>query len=321
MKTKKIILQLAFVITLMACSLTFVAQANAQFNVLNEIGDKVDLPGKTATHGSSTGADGAKELTSIIFTVIDVVKYVAGTIAVTMLIIAGFRLVTAGKDIEKISESQKKNIGYSIASLIVIILADVVVKKVFFGETGDFLENASNAQMYAEQGTTIIEGIYGFMTKFIAAVAVLVIVGSGVGIALSFGNEDTAKSHRNRILWALGALVLVGVAEFVVREILFPNKGSSLPSVDNTKVLVVQFTNFISGFIATIAVLMLIYAGYLYVADVGKEENAKKAGTIIASAIIGILISLAAFAIVNSTVKLDRETIIKPITTPINIAP
>ena len=103
MKTKKIILQLAFVITLMACSLTFVAQANAQFNVLNEIGDKVDLPGKTATHGSSTGADGAKELTSIIFTVIDVVKYVAGTIAVTMLIIAGFRLVTAGKDIEKIS--------------------------------------------------------------------------------------------------------------------------------------------------------------------------------------------------------------------------
>lgn len=305
-KNKKLILGATFCIMLFSGILTFHQAAYAQFEIIEDVGKQVELPGKLATHGSSAADPGAAEITSIIFTVIDVVKYLVGSLAVIWLIISGVRLVTAGKDVEKISESQKKNIFYSIAALLIVIVADQLVK-VFFGDTGDVFENEATAKQFAQQGAELIEGIYGFATKFIGALAILVVVGSGIGISMSWSNEDTMKKHRNRILWALGALIVVGIAEFVVREVIFPKAGEALPDMEKAKLLIVKLTNFVSGFISTIAVLVCIYAGYLYTTGVANEENTKKAKTLITGAVIGLLIALGTFALVNTVVKLEKS--------------
>lgn len=306
LKNKKFWLQLGTIAALLVIVLSFDATAFAQFRAIRELGESVNLPGSGATHGSSTNVYGEGQITGIIFKVIDVVKYLVGTVAIGILIISGFQLVSAGKEVEKISTSQKENIKYAIIALMIVILADVLIKKVFFGQAGEVFESEATAKQFAQEGTKLAEGVYGFATKFIGAVAILVIVGSGIGIAASAGNEETIKKHRNRILWALGGLLMAGTGEFVVKDILFPKQGTVLPDTEKAKVLIVKLTNFVSGFISTIAVISILYAGYLYVTGVTNEENTKKAKTIITSAVIGLVIALGAFAIVNTVVKLEK---------------
>ena len=212
----------------------------AQFGSLEGIAEDIGLPGSVATHGKSSAEPGAAEITSIIFTVIDFIKYAVGTIAVVIITVSGVRLVSAGKEIEKVSESQKNNIKYALVALLIVLLADVVVEQIFFGQYGDVFESEATAKQYAQQGTLVIEGVYGLMTKFIAASAILIIVLSGIGIAASGGSEEGIKKHRNRILWALGGLFLTGIAEFVVKDIIFPQQGAVLPNIEKAKILIVK---------------------------------------------------------------------------------
>lgn len=57
--------------------------------------------------------------------------------------------------------------------------------------------------------------------------------------------------------------------------------------------------NTILGLLGFIAVIFVIYAGILYVTDGGGGDNLEKAKNIIKNAIIGIVIIIASFAIVN----------------------
>jgi type IV secretory pathway VirB2 component (pilin) len=79
---------------------------------------------------------------------------------------------------------------------------------------------------------------------------------------------------------------------------------SDLPSAlsgtsGDLKTLIQNIINTILGLLGFIAVIFVIYAGILYVTDGGGGENLDKAKNIIKNALIGIVIILASFAIVN----------------------
>jgi len=58
--------------------------------------------------------------------------------------------------------------------------------------------------------------------------------------------------------------------------------------------------NFILGFVGLIAVIMLIYGGFILLTSSGEEEKTKKAKSTILFAIIGIVVILFSFAIINT---------------------
>ena len=61
--------------------------------------------------------------------------------------------------------------------------------------------------------------------------------------------------------------------------------------------------NFILGFLGFIAVVYIIYGGFLYIMSGGDDGNVEKGKKIILNAAIGIIIILASFAIVNTVLK------------------
>ena len=61
-----------------------------------------------------------------------------------------------------------------------------------------------------------------------------------------------------------------------------------------------QFLNFFLGFLGFVAVVMIIYGGILYVTAAGKEDKTEQGKKIILYSIIGIVIILLSFAIVNT---------------------
>jgi len=68
----------------------------------------------------------------------------------------------------------------------------------------------------------------------------------------------------------------------------------------NLRQLVLTFLNFFLGFLGLIAVIMIIYGGVLYVTAAGEQEKVDKGKKIIMYAVIGIVIILLAFALVNT---------------------
>lgn len=68
----------------------------------------------------------------------------------------------------------------------------------------------------------------------------------------------------------------------------------------DARTLLLRIVNFFLGFLGVVAVLMVVYGGVLYVTSAGNDDNVGKAKKIILYAIIGILIILSAFALINT---------------------
>ncbi len=67
--------------------------------------------------------------------------------------------------------------------------------------------------------------------------------------------------------------------------------------------LALRLVNFALGFLGVIAVIMIIYGGFLYVTAAGADDKVGTAKKIILYSIIGIIIILVSFAIVNTVLN------------------
>ncbi len=64
----------------------------------------------------------------------------------------------------------------------------------------------------------------------------------------------------------------------------------------------ITWTNFFLGFLSIIAMLSMIYAGFLYITAAGNDEQAQKAKKIIIWVVTGIIVILIAYALVNTLI-------------------
>jgi cytochrome c biogenesis protein CcdA len=316
---KEIILPLTGVLFFTGIILSVIAPVQAQggptsspSSVIEEIGGQTKLPGyQSNTHSQASYEPGAANITSAIYYTIDFLKYILGSIAIVTIIISGIRLITASRQVEEVANKQKEHLKYAVIGLLVVILADPFIKNVFFGEQGEIFESQAQLTEAAKQGSEYVRSIYTTFEYFAGALAILMIVIAGFRLVTARGDEGVEEKSKKTITYAVIGLILLGVAELVVKDIIFPQQGSTLPDIEKAKQLIVKLTNFITGFISTLAFVIYIYAGYLYVTDAGKEENTTKAKKAIFGTTIGLLIALAAFAIVHTTVKLEPQTAIQ----------
>lgn len=75
------------------------------------------------------------------------------------------------------------------------------------------------------------------------------------------------------------------------------DKPSNVPT--DIRQAVLNITNYVLGFVAIIATLMVVYGGVLYLTSLGNEEAAATARRTIANAIIGIFLAGLAYAMVQ----------------------
>ncbi len=72
--------------------------------------------------------------------------------------------------------------------------------------------------------------------------------------------------------------------------------------------MIAGWTNFVLPFISVLAIAALIYAGFLYITGLGNDEQIQKAKKIIIWVVIGIIVILSAYAIVNTVLSGDGTT-------------
>ncbi len=255
--------------------------------------------------GNAYGEDGLQGITGAIFTFLDFFKLIITPIAVLFMVIMGVRMVSAARDNSEVETASKNYIRYALEGLIVIFIADQVVRNVAFGIEGDIFRNGiSGAASYGNQASSFLEGIFSLIQVLIGSIAVFMLVTAGMRYVAGSSIDDEISTAKRQIQWSLVGLFVVAISEFVAKGILFKDQGTTL-GLANAKSLFVQVTNFISGTIGTFSFVFLIYAGYLYVTAAGKEDNITKAKQILVGAAIGLIIAVSAFAITSTIVTLD----------------
>lgn len=72
--------------------------------------------------------------------------------------------------------------------------------------------------------------------------------------------------------------------------------------------IVLVIVNFFLTFLGLLAVIMVIYGGFLYVSSGGNDESVNKAKKILLYAAMGIIIIIVSFALVNTILGAASQT-------------
>ncbi len=276
-------------------------------SVVRQVGGTTSLPDYGSGHASQNYRPGASQLTSTVYYILDFFKYILGGIAVLMIVISGIKLILSARSVQDVMSREKETLRFAFSGLLIILLADSIIRNVFFGEEGEIYRTGTDMTMAATQGEKLALGVTGMLRIFIPSIAILFFVIAAYRLMISRGEPEAQKKAQTQITWSIIGIILAGLSEIVVFQILFPKQGTTIPDAQAFARQMVTMTNWVTGFISTIAVTMLIYAGYLYVTSLG-GEGIQKAKTVMIGAIVGLLISMAAFGLVNTFVKLEPLT-------------
>ncbi|MFH1533417.1 MAG: hypothetical protein ABID64_00620 [Nitrospirota bacterium] len=315
----KIAKQAVVIIALMTLGLTvyadYVAVADqvsviTPLEILKSVGEETGQQSFTTGQHPEAPPDyaqpGVGTATSPIYFAIDMFRYVVSGLALIIIVIQAIKLVSTANEEE--ATKAKTTLIVGTIGLLIIQVADVAVKKMFFGEQGEAFEDVSTTELYASETTRYLRGIIGLVEIFIGAVAVLVIIIRGILVVTSVGEEEAITKAKKHIIYALVGIAAVILSEVVVRGVVFPEAGKALPDVQAGRFILINIINYLSGFVAILAFAGLFYGGYRYVMSAGDEEMNEKIKKLIIGALIALILSLGAFALVNTVLDIPATS-------------
>jgi len=104
-------------------------------------------------------------------------------------------------------------------------------------------------------------------------------------------------------LFLLTAFVFLVGSNFVSAAITGPTNMSNV-SNKSVREIIESVVNWIAGIAALVAALVIVIAGIMWATAGGNEDQQAKARKLLISGIVGLLIALAALAIVNVVIGL-----------------
>ena len=118
-------------------------------------------------------------------------------------------------------------------------------------------------------------------------------------------------THRFAVFTVLGIVAITLLPDLVSAQ-LFDTSRDSIDAVANAggeqsfRQLLLNVINFVLGFVGIIAVIFLIYGGFQYMTSAGEETE--KATQTILYAIVGIIVIIFSYAIVNTITEIATGT-------------
>ena len=84
--------------------------------------------------GQCSGTTSQNSLNSILRTVLDILSFVVGFVAVLMIIISGFRIIVSGGDTNSFN-SAKNGLLYAVIGIVIVAISQVIVQFVLTNST------------------------------------------------------------------------------------------------------------------------------------------------------------------------------------------
>lgn len=144
--------------------------------------------------------------------------------------------------------------------------------------------------------------IWSYGSQVIIALAVFFIILGAFFYVASAGSEERISQGKQMIFGSFIAVAIVILSGVLIRTLHKPTEGSTgyLSDVPN---VIHNASNILVGIIGAFTVVMFVYAGLLYVLARGDTEKITKAHAAFRYAVIGLIIGVLAFTLVNTVLN------------------
>jgi len=245
-----------------------------------------------AQAGDALGGISADGFGGIFMQVASGLRALVTIVAFAVIVRAGLQMIAELQEDQ--GGKSKRAITGALVAIVLANIADGVSTALFSGVslegTGTNLEAA---------GTNIgleIEGFFGFIEIPIAALAVLMIVVSGIKAVTKYGSEEGLTQLRHTVFSVLFGMVLIASKVWIATDIIGSSTGGTR-TPDNFIGVITNIVAIILGFVALGAVITIIYAGIIMVLGIGKEEQYSRGKAIIVRVLIGLVVIVSSVAI------------------------
>lgn len=240
------------------------------------------------------------------------IQYLLGGIALVAMAISAWQIISATGDEEAV-HSARKTIVWAAIGLIIAGGSALFIDKVFAPETGIQTAITGGGEAVAQheaileagqmQARILVLNYVKYFQTFVGAGAMLMLFLAGFKMVSAAGNEEIITKQRQMITWVFMGLAIIMLSEVFV-NVFMPGGWSGMPNTAGTFAAQMGgLANFFIAFSGGLAVLALI-VGALYVTTaVANPEQAEKGKKILLAAAIGLIITISAFALVNTILK------------------
>lgn len=254
------------------------------------------------------------------------VRYLLVAIAITMMVFAGFRMVTAQGN-EDAWKSAKSTMVWAIVGLALVGLSGEIVRIFSVGQCAELglLPSANSAgctpggflknpQALIQRSTLFNRGVQyliTFIKYLIGAIAVLMLTRNAIRMAANSAGDELEKDKKNIVASIIGLLLII-IADPIINNVFFSIDKTRYPSVNGAEVAInyaqgikeiIGFTNFLVTILTPIAILVIVAGGIMYMTSNGNAETQEKAKRMIFLSLIAILIIYGAFAVVSTFIS------------------
>ncbi len=142
-----------------------------------------------------------------------------------------------------------------------------------------------------------VSNIWEIGSQIIFGISVLMIIIGGIIMMFGGNDEKNINIGKSVIKGSLIASILVSVSAVLIRFLKKPTDQIESPTINDTTLVIDNIISLLLGSVGAIAVLALVYNGYIMMFsgdDTDKLDKAKKGAFF---AIIGLITTISAFAI------------------------
>jgi hypothetical protein len=264
--------------------------------------DAVDENGEIG----ATTFQGNEGIRKLVGRVISFLKLFLGAIAILILFISGFRLVTAGSSITDEITKQKSVILYTIVGLVMVTLGESLAN-LLLGSGGDaaFIVNEQTAILQGAKISRRIVEVINYFLSFVGAGAILMLVIAGTQLVLNPGDETEVTKKTKMVGYTATGIVMIAMSEFLVNRVVFREGGTYGVDIKTGVKQLVGLSNYVLGFMGVIILVTLVIGGFMLFFYAANEEVVSKVKSVVGHVIIGALVSYSAYTIVATIVNLS----------------
>lgn len=242
--------------------------------------------------GASLPSGGGSTIGGLLANIAGSFVPIAAVAAALGMTISGFFLALSGNETQ--ATTARRVFISSLAGLALIRIAPFFASYLIgpgFGPTG----GSSVLSAPAVAGSGVAGEALGLVTYLefpLGILCVIMIVVSGLRAIVNFGSEDGVAQLRRTVLFVIAGFILVGARATLGLGIA--TTGSTAPIIG----VVLTVVNRIIFYMGVLALAMVIFAGFLMILNIGKEDQYSKAKGLLIRVAIGLLIWAAAGGIV-----------------------
>lgn len=255
--------------------------------------------------GNGTTTAGSQLLSEGVEAAVNVIRLFLGVIAIIWILWNGMQMTLSGGNEEQV-KAGKQAITWALLGLVLSLTLDSIIFGILDLKNFQTAEGVVNA---GENATILILDALSWFQSLVIMAAVAFLLVSGWNMISAFGDTEKINQQKAVFTWVGVGIAVILLNTVIVQEIVYPYvlQGDETiqysPNAARGIREITAILRYFLGFLAIIALAVLVYGGGLWISAFGDEERVETGKKAVKGAAIGIVIILTSYTLVATFIS------------------